>query len=121
MGHPAEVPHETLTAFLNEFRLFPNGVSAESLSQRTGLAPETCIRYALSQPVSTLVVGMRSMDELKQNAAVARAFSPMPEDEQQTLRAQVKEVAGDGRYELFKSTKAFDGSHHRRQHGFSVG
>ncbi len=91
------------------------------IPKQTGIAAETCIRYALSQPVSTLVVGMTSMDELKQNAAIARTFSPMPDDEQQALRAQVKAVAGDGRFELFKSTKAFDGSHHRRQHGFSVG
>ena len=28
-------------------------------------------------------------------------------------------VAGDGRYELFKSTKAFDGPVHRKQHGFA--
>jgi hypothetical protein len=29
-------------------------------------------------------------------------------------------VAGDGRYELFKSTVTFDGVHHRKQHGFAV-
>jgi hypothetical protein len=30
------------------------------------------------------------------------------------------EVAGDGRFERFKSTKEFDGPHHRRQHGFAL-
>ena len=30
-------------------------------------------------------------------------------------------MAGDGRYELFKSSKAFDGAVHRRQHGFYTG
>jgi hypothetical protein len=28
---------------------------------------------------------------------------------------------GDGRHELFKSTKVFDGPHHRKQHGFALG
>ena len=26
----------------------------------------------------------------------------------------------DGRFELFKSSKVFDGAHHRKQHGFST-
>lgn len=28
--------------------------------------------------------------------------------------------AGDGRFELFKTTKEFDGPVHRKQHGFAV-
>jgi hypothetical protein len=33
---------------------------------------------------------------------------------------RVREVAGDGRFELFKSAQSFDGPHHRRQHGFGA-
>ena len=29
-------------------------------------------------------------------------------------------LAGDGRFELFKSYKVFDGPVHRKQHGFST-
>ncbi|MCZ6680079.1 MAG: aldo/keto reductase [Candidatus Poribacteria bacterium] len=90
------------------------------IPSEAGIPAETCIRYALSQPISTLVVGMKSMADLKQNVAVARHFSPMSAAEQQELLAQVKVVAGDGRYERFKSTKQFDGPHHRKQHGFSL-
>jgi hypothetical protein len=32
----------------------------------------------------------------------------------------VKDVAGDGRFELFKSSQNFDGPHHRKQHGFTA-
>ena len=53
--------------------------------------------------------------------AVARDFRPMSQEERQKLLARVKEEAGDGRHELFKSTKNFDGPHHRRQHGFDLG
>jgi hypothetical protein len=40
--------------------------------------------------------------------------------EQAALRDRVRDVAGDGRYELFKSTVTFDGPYHRKQHGFAV-
>ena len=30
-------------------------------------------------------------------------------------------LAGDGRFELFKSSKVFDGPVHRKQHGFDAG
>jgi hypothetical protein len=36
------------------------------------------------------------------------------------LLARTKEEATDGRHELFKSSKAFDSSHHRKQHGFDL-
>ena len=85
-----------------------------------GVSAPDCIRYSLSQPVSTLVVGLQSMDDLRQSIGVARDFKPMPEKEMAELRDRVRTVATDGRHELFKSTKNFDGPHHRRQHGFAT-
>jgi aryl-alcohol dehydrogenase-like predicted oxidoreductase len=84
------------------------------------LSAEECYRYCLSLPIATQVVGITSMEQLKTDIALARHFKPMTESEKQTLLAKVKEEAGDGRHELFKSTKNFDGPHHRRQHGFDV-
>lgn len=86
-----------------------------------GLTPQECYRYCLSLPVASQVVGMISMEQLKQNIAIARNFRPMTSQEREALLARVREEAGDGRHELFKSTKNFDGPHHRRQHGFDVG
>lgn len=87
---------------------------------RTGLTAEQCLRYALGVDVSTLVVGIMSLEQLKANAAVARDFSPLPPAERDTLLRQLRDEASDGRYELFKSTHLFDGAHHRKQHGFPV-
>ncbi len=84
----------------------------------TDISAEECIRYALSQPVSSLVCGMRNTEELQQNIRIARSFKPMSTTEQDAMRARTKEIAGDGRLELFKSTQNFDGPHHRKQHGF---
>jgi len=44
----------------------------------------------------------------------------MPESEKASLLSRVREEAGDGRHELFKSTQSFDGPHHRRQHNFAL-
>jgi predicted aldo/keto reductase-like oxidoreductase len=84
------------------------------------LTPEDAIRYALSQPVSTLVVGVDSMKVLEQDVKIAQNFKPMTADEQAALLAKVKAVAGDGRYEGFKSMQTYDGPYHREQHGFAV-
>jgi aryl-alcohol dehydrogenase-like predicted oxidoreductase len=86
-----------------------------------GVSAQDCIRFALSLPVSTLVVGVQSMEDLRQDVAIARNFKPMPEAEKTTLLTRIREEASDGRHELFKSTKAFDGPLHRRQHGFDTG
>ena len=90
------------------------------ITGRAGISADTCIRYALSQPVSSLVVGITSMDELLQNVATARDFRPMAAEEQRTLLAGVREVAGDGRYEWYKTTQRMDGPYHVKQHGFEV-
>ncbi len=49
---------------------------------------------------------------------IARGFAPLSQAERTTLVARAREAASDGRLEPFKSTQAFDGPHHQRQHGF---
>jgi aryl-alcohol dehydrogenase-like predicted oxidoreductase len=76
--------------------------------------------YALSQPVSSQVVGLTTLEHLNQATALARGFRPLTDDEKASLVARVKEVAGDGRLELFKSSQTFDGPYHRQQQGFTA-
>jgi aryl-alcohol dehydrogenase-like predicted oxidoreductase len=83
-----------------------------------GLTSDECLRFCLSQPVAVQITGITSMDQLKRDIALARAFKPLSEPEATQLSSRVRDVAGDGRHELFKSTKAFDGPVHRKQHGF---
>jgi uncharacterized protein len=77
---------------------------------------EEALTYALSQPIASLVTGIDSMDVLKQNLKIARAFKPLSAEALQQLVARVKDVAGDGRHERFKSTQYFDGPYHQHQH-----
>jgi predicted aldo/keto reductase-like oxidoreductase len=79
---------------------------------------DECIRYSLTQEIASLVVGIDSMKVLMQDVQIARSFTPMPKAESDALLARVELVAGDGRFECFKSTQLFDGPYHRKQHGF---
>ena len=97
------------------------GPSRGRIPSQAGVSAQDCIRHALSLPVSALVVGILSMEDLKQDVAIGRNFKPMTDAEKAALVERVKEQAGDGRHELFKSSKAFDGPHHRKQHGFELG
>jgi uncharacterized protein len=92
----------------------------EGIASRAGITAAEAYRYALSQPVATQVIGITSLAQLEDDVAIARGFTPMSEGERAALVERVREVAGDGRFELFKSTVFFDGPFHRRQHGFAV-
>ena len=87
---------------------------------KTSLTVEECYSYALSLPVSTLVMGMNTMDQLQQDVALARNFKPLNAAAMAALEARYKGEADDGRFELYKSTSLFDGPHHRKQHDFPL-
>jgi uncharacterized protein len=92
----------------------------DGIARQAGLTPEEAYRYALSQPVASQVVGMTTLEQLQQNVALARGFTPLSKAEQAALAEKVKPFATDGRFEQFKSTQIFDGPVHRRQHGFTT-
>jgi len=96
------------------------GGSGASIVTGAGVSAVDAYRYALSQPVSTQVVGMLSFDNLRQNLGLARDFVPMSAAEQAAFVARAKSAAAEGRFEAFKSTRDFDGPHHKRQHGIPV-
>jgi len=89
------------------------GGSPAILPTRIGVSAVDCRRYALSLPISSLVCGMKSMEELKQDVGLARGFKPMSEAEMKELTDRTKKYAIGGRNEGFKSTSNFDGPHHR--------
>ncbi|HEY9846205.1 MAG TPA: hypothetical protein V6D03_08405, partial [Candidatus Caenarcaniphilales bacterium] len=76
------------------------------------------LRYSMSLPIATLVSGIDSLEVLHQNVRIARGFTPMTVDEMQALRARIRQYAADGRFELYKTSKSFDGPPGRQQHGF---
>jgi len=88
------------------------------LVTEAGLTAEECRRYVMSMPVSTLVAGMQSLENLEQDLKIVRNFAPMSDDELNDFRARVAAFSGDGRHEWYKSTQFFDSAYHRDQHSF---
>jgi aryl-alcohol dehydrogenase-like predicted oxidoreductase len=135
-GFPFDTVQMPLNCLDATFRSFEKQVLPEAI--RLGLAPlgmkslggsgemvkhgaitaEEGLRYAMSLPVATTISGMDSLEVLEQNLTVARGFKPMNEQEMAALRERVRPIAADGRYELFKTTKHYDGDVGREQHGY---
>ena len=65
-----------------------------SLATAAGVTVDECHRYALSQPVAAWVSGMTSMEQLLQNAALLRGFTPMTKAEQDALLARTEAMKG---------------------------
>jgi aryl-alcohol dehydrogenase-like predicted oxidoreductase len=95
------------------------GGSGEMVRQG-GLTAEEGLRYAMSLPVALTISGMESPEVLSQNVAVARGFKPLTVAAMTELRARCREDASDGRYELFKTTKKYDGDEGRKTHDFPL-
>ncbi len=82
------------------------------------VTPAEALRYAMSLPVTATVSGMDSLKVVRQNLRIVRNFQPMNSEEMQELRSRCAAGAADGRLELYKTSKAFDGPPGRKQHGF---
>lgn len=82
------------------------------------ITPQEALRYAMSLPVTTTVSGIDSLQMLRQNLSVARGFKPMNTEQLQALRDKFATFAADGRFELYKTSKKYDGAPGREQHGF---
>jgi len=82
------------------------------------ITAEEGLRYAMSLPVATTISGIDSMRVLKQNLKVAAGFKAMSRSAMAALRKRVAGEAGDGRYELYKTTAMHEGPIGRAQHGY---
>jgi aryl-alcohol dehydrogenase-like predicted oxidoreductase len=92
------------------------GGSGEMVA-KGAITAEEGLRYAMSLPVATTISGIDSLEVLHQNLEVALNFQPMSLEEMEALRKRCRRYAGDGRFELFKTTKKYDGNIGREQHG----
>ncbi|BAC89835.1 aldo/keto reductase [Gloeobacter violaceus] len=93
------------------------GGSGEMLKKDL-LSPADALRYAMSLPIATTVSGIESTAILEQNLRVARGFVPFDQKQLAAMRSQYATLAADGRFELYKTSKKYDGPPGREQHGF---
>ncbi|HEX9108459.1 MAG TPA: aldo/keto reductase [Longimicrobiales bacterium] len=76
---------------------------------RSGLVSAgECLRYALTLPTSVVITGMDRPQILQQAIEVASTFEPMTTTEIEAILARTARAAQTGRWELFKTTSAFD-------------
>jgi aryl-alcohol dehydrogenase-like predicted oxidoreductase len=137
-GYPFDTCQLPLNCFDASFRSFETHVLPDLLEQQIapiGMKPlsgdgdavkkkivraEDALRYAMSLPVATTITGIDSLRVLRQNLRIAKNFVPMTVEEMSQLRRSCESMAGDGRFELYKTSKEHDGPPGRRQHGFAV-
>lgn len=135
-GYPFDSCQLPLNGFDAHFRSFEQQVLPELLRQgiaaigmkslggdghavrKKAVRIEDALRYAMSLPVVTTIMGIDSMRVLRHNLRIARNFVPMTNREMDQHRRRVEALAGDGRFELYKTTAEHEGEEGRRQHGF---
>ena len=88
--------------------------------QKGVLTAQEALRYAMSLPVATTISGAEEMHILEQNLEIAQNFTPMPAEEMQALRERCRHYAGDGRFELYKTSLKFDNPEARLAHDFPL-
>lgn len=81
---------------------------------------EEALRYAMSLPVASTVSGIDSLAVLYQNLQIAGNFQPMSTEQMQAVRNRYASYAADGRFELYKTSKKYDGKPGREQHSFPL-
>jgi predicted aldo/keto reductase-like oxidoreductase len=64
---------------------------ASQIPGHTGMEPY--LRFALTQPVSTIIIGCDDLMQLEENVRFARAFAPMTGEEQEALVRHVAPFA----------------------------
>jgi predicted aldo/keto reductase-like oxidoreductase len=55
-------------------------------------------RYAISHPVTTAVIGCDTIEQLEENVRYASSFTPLTEDEKETLSRQLSPIARELMY-----------------------
>ncbi|MBI4606694.1 MAG: aldo/keto reductase [Planctomycetes bacterium] len=87
-----------------------------SIPQRGGVTVEECFRYVWNLKIPVCLSGMDSEKVLLENIGFARRWKPEGAEAIASILGKVRDPAGDGRFERFKSTQDFDSTVHKKQH-----
>jgi aryl-alcohol dehydrogenase-like predicted oxidoreductase len=81
---------------------------------------EELLRYAMSLPIATTISGASEPHILMQNLTIAQNFTPLSPTEMQSMRDRAKPYAGDGHFELYKTSIKYDNPEARLAHEFPI-
>jgi hypothetical protein len=85
-------------------KCFGSGVILKS----SVVQPMDCLHYSLNVPLTVLITGINSQEQLDQAFTAVKTFRPLNESEVAILIAKTEAVAMQGKYELFKTSAHFD-------------
>lgn len=134
-GHAWDVVLMPLNPFDGSFRSFEKQVLPEVIRRggavvgtkplAAGAIPrckvvkvEDALRYAWSLPVSCVLVGCDDRAVWQKTVKLARTYTPFHAGEMDAVRQKARVMAGDGRFERYKTTQDFDSAAGRAVHGF---
>lgn len=84
----------------------------------SGITPSEAMRYAMSQPVCTVVSGIDSIEVLHQNLEIAQNFTPLTAEEEADILARSAPYAADGSQEKHKTTDIYEGAEGRHHNDY---
>ena len=78
---------------------------------KSGAATATeCLHYAMNLPTSVVITGCDSLPILNQAIEAARTFRPLSPEQVKVMLDKTGPLAGEGKYELYKTSEKFDGT-----------
>jgi uncharacterized protein len=80
------------------------------LESKTASAVE-CLHYAMNLPTSVVITGCDSLPILQQALDAARGFRPLDSSQVAALLAKTAKAAEAGQFELYKTSRHFDGTY----------
>lgn len=78
------------------------GAQGGRIPKDLGIGADLLRRYVLSLPIASLVCGIETRENLRQDLAIARDFKPLAPEELASLLDKGKEPAADGQIEQYK-------------------
>jgi predicted aldo/keto reductase-like oxidoreductase len=141
LGYPFDSVQLPLNPFDAQFRSFAKVVVPEAVKRGVAvlgmkpfngagnpfhtadvaLTPEQALHYAMSVPGVTLTItGMETVEIVRQNLAIARTFAPLSSDQLAEIERNVASSAADGRFEMYKTSIAYDNIVTREVHGMPL-
>lgn len=81
-----------------------------SLLDSSRVSSRDALRYVLSLPASSVLVGCSTMPDVVKATQLLAEFEPMEPDEAEFFLRKVADLAPDGRLEAYKTTDAQDGT-----------
>lgn len=75
-------------------------------------------RYVWSLPVSTVLCGIDDLATLKKTVKLAAGYAPLHAGTMDAVRQKARAMAGDGRFERYKTTQEFDSAAGLAAHGY---